>query len=292
MSAITASLVKELREKTNAGMMDCKAALTEANGDLAAAEDILRKKGIAKAGKKADREAKDGLVHAAISADGTTGTMIEVNCETDFVSKNENFRGFVQELSSLLQGTAVADGDTAAFLATPAAGGLSVEETVKAKIAEIGENIVIKRLARFTAEGNSRLASYIHMQGRVGVLLEVAAGKAETLQHADVKSVVQDITLHICAASPICISRAEVPTEVVEKEKEIAAEQVKDKPAAAIAKIVEGKLGKYYSQVCLLEQGFIKDPDQTIADLLKATGSKAGDTLEVKRFKRFAIGEA
>lgn len=290
MSAITASLVKELREKTNAGMMDCKAALTEANGDLAAAEDILRKKGIAKAGKKADREAKDGLVHASISADGRTGTMIEVNCETDFVSKNENFRGFVQELSALLQGSEVAD--VAAFLATPAASGLSVEETVKAKIAEIGENIVIKRLARFNAPENSRLASYIHMQGRVGVLLEVAAGKAGSLQNADVKAVVQDITLHICAASPICISRDEVPAEVVEKEREIAAEQVKDKPAAAIAKIVEGKLGKYYSQVCLLEQGFIKDPDQTIADLLKTTGSKAGDTLEVKQFQRFAIGEA
>jgi elongation factor Ts len=290
MSAITASLVKELREKTNAGMMDCKAALTEANGDLAAAEDILRKKGIAKAGKKADREAKDGLVHAAISADGRTGTMIEVNCETDFVSKNENFRGFVQELSTLLQGTDVADAAT--FLTTTAGSGLSVEETVKAKIAEIGENIVIKRLARFSAGESSRLASYIHMQGRVGVLLEVAAGKAESLQHPDVKSVVQDITLHICAASPICIGRDEVPAEVVEKEKEIAAEQVKDKPAAAIAKIVEGKMGKFYSQVCLLEQGFIKDPDQTIADLLKTTGAKAGDTLVVKRFQRFAIGEA
>ena len=292
MSAITASLVKELRDKTNAGMMDCKSALTEANGDLAAAEDILRKKGIAKAGKKADREAKDGVIRAAISADGRTGTMLEVNCETDFVSKNDNFRGFVAELSDILQATAIADGDTAAFLATPAAGGLTVEETVKAKITEIGENTVVKRVARFEAAADTCLASYIHMQGRVGVLLEVAAGKPETLQADEVKTAVQDITLHICAASPICISRDEVDAEVVAKEQEIAAEQVKDKPAAAIAKIVEGKMGKFFSQVCLLEQGFIKDPDQTVADLLKSVGSKSGDTLTVKRFKRFAIGEA
>ena len=292
MAEITASLVKELREKTNAGMMDCKAALTESNGDLAVAEDILRKKGIAKAGKKADREAKDGCIQSAISACGSTGTMLEVNCETDFVSKNENFRGFVDELSKVLQATPIADGDTAAFLATQHPSGLVVEEVIKSKIAELGENIVVKRLARFEASPATRLATYIHMQGRVGVLLEVAAGNAATLGLDEVKAAVQDITLHICASSPICISRDDVPEDVVAKEREIAAEQVKDKPAAAIAKIVEGKLGKFFSQICLLEQGFIKDPDQTIADLLKSIGSKAGDTITVKRFKRFAIGEA
>ena len=292
MSTISASLVKELREKTNAGMMECKGALVEANGDLALAEEILRKKGIVKAINKADREAKDGVVQAALSADGRTGILLEVNCETDFVSKNESFRGFVDSLAKVLLEADVADGDTAAFLALAHPAGGTVEEAVKGKIAQIGENIIARRTARFVAGPNGRLATYIHMQGRVGVLLEVSAAKPETLVNADVQTAVKDITLHITAASPVCIHRDEVPADLAAKEREIYAEQVKDKPAAVIDKIVDGKMVKFYSQVCLLEQGFVRDPDVTVADHLKAVGAKVGDTIEVVRFKRFAIGQA
>jgi elongation factor Ts len=292
MSTISASLVKELRDKTNAGMMECKAALVEAGGDLQLAEDILRKKGIVKAGKKADREAKDGVVSAAISADGTTGVLLEVNCETDFVSKNENFRTFVAGLTDLLLASGVADGDTGAFMAAAHPAGGSVEEVVKAKIAEIGENIVLRRCARFVAAPGARFATYIHMQGRVGVLLETGATKPETFERPEVGAAIKDITLHITAASPSCISRDQVEPALVAKEREIYAEQVKGKPAAVLDKIVDGKMVKFYSQVCLLEQGFIKDPERTVADHLQAVGRQAGDTLTVLRFQRFAIGEA
>ena len=292
MTTISASLVKELREKTNAGMMECKGALLETKGDLVLAEELLRQKGIIKAGKKADRAAKEGIVAAAISPDGRTGILIEVNCETDFVAKNENFRAFVDGMAQHLLATDVADGDRDAFLATTHPAGGTVEEAIKGKIAEIGENIVARRIARFTTGPNGRLASYIHMKGRVGVLLEASATKPATFENEDVLATVKDITLHITAASPLCIRRDEVPAELVAKEREIYAEQVKDKPAAVLEKIVDGKMVKFYSQVCLVEQGFVRDPDQTVADLLKAVGGKAGDTLAIERFRRFAIGEA
>ncbi len=291
MTQISALLVKELREKTNVGMMDCKSALVEAGGDLEAAEDILRKKGIAKAGKKADREAKEGLVTALIREDGVVGVLLEVNCETDFVAKNENFRAFTDELALVLLATEVED--AAGFLAAPHPGGGTVEDVVKEKIAEIGENILIRRLARFETGANGRLASYIHMQGRVGVLLELEAGKGSDSFGADgVAEVVKDITLHIAAASPSCVRREELDPALVAKEREIAAEQVKGKPENVIEKIVDGKMGKFFAQVCLLEQGFIKDTDKTVGALLDETGAKAGDSLTVTRFKRLAIGEA
>lgn len=291
MTQISASLVKELREKTNVGMMDCKAALVEAGGDLEVAEDILRKKGIAKAGKKADREAKEGLVTSVIREDGGVGVLLEVNCETDFVAKNENFRGFTDELAEVLLATEVED--AAGFLAAAHPSGGTVEDVVKEKIAEIGENILIRRLARFVTGPNGRLASYIHMQGRVGVLLELEASKSSDSFGADgVAEVVKDITLHIAAANPSCVRREELDSDLVAKEREIAAEQVKGKPENVIEKIVDGKMGKFYAQVCLLEQGFIKDTDKTVGQLLEETGAKVGDSFTVTRFKRLGIGQA
>lgn len=291
MSQISASLVKELREKTNVGMMDCKAALVEAGGDLEAAEDILRKKGIAKAGKKADREAKEGLITVVIREDGGVGVLLEVNCETDFVAKNDNFRAFTDELAGILLATEVED--AAGFLSSAHPSGGTVEDVVKEKIAEIGENILIRRLARFETGANGRLASYIHMQGRVGVLLELEAGKGSDSFNADgVAEVVKDITLHIAAANPSCVRREELDPALVAKEREIAAEQVKGKPENVIEKIVDGKMGKFYAQVCLLEQGFIKDTDKTVGQLLEETGAKVGDSFTVTRFKRLGIGQA
>ena len=293
MAGITAQLIKELRDKTNAGMMDCKGALTEANGDLEEAETILRKKGILKAGKKASREVKEGLIDAHIDTEGRVGSLIEVNCETDFVAKNENFVGFVNELSAHIAKNG-GDATSVEELEGQAYGDSSFGETLKAKIAEVGENLVVKRFARYAVEDGSQgvIAQYIHLAGKVGVLLEVGCDKAETNGSDRFREVVKDVTLHIAAASPICISRDEVDPALVAKEREVYAEQMKGKPENIIDKIVSGKIDKYFSTVALLEQGFIKDPDQSVADLLGKVGGELGDTLVVRRFTRFAVGEA
>ena len=293
MAEITVALIKTLRDQTNAGMMDCKAALTEAGGDLEEAAVILRKKGITGAEKKAGRETSEGVIASSIDSDAKTGVLVKVNCETDFVAKNENFQSFVE---GLVNHVASADSVEAveAVLAQPYAGDSSqtVEDVVKAKIGELGENMALSKVERYTVEGEGVVASYIHPPGKVGVLLEVSAGKAESAANESFREVVKDIALHIAAAQPICVSRDEVPADKVESEKEIFREQVKGKPENIIDKIVDGKLDKYYSTVALLEQGFIKDPDQTIQDLLAAKGKEIGDEdLTVRRFARFAVGE-
>ncbi|MCB1234648.1 MAG: elongation factor Ts [Verrucomicrobiae bacterium] len=292
MAEITVELIKTLREKTNAGMMDCKAALTEAGGDLAEAETILRKKGIADADKKATRAAKEGAVASLIDPGARTGVLIEVNCETDFVAKNENFQEFVDGLlQHALEAPAVDSVD--AVLAQKYAGdeARTVEEVVKAKVGQLGENLVFQRYTHYAVEGNGVIASYIHMQGKVGVLIEVNCGKAETAANETFRELVKDITLHIAAAHPVCVARDEVPAEKVEAEKDIYRAQMAGKPDNIIEKILAGKLDKFYSTIALLEQGFVKDPDQTIGALLEAKGKEIGDTLSVRRFTRYALGE-
>jgi elongation factor Ts len=294
MAEITVGLIKTLRDKTNAGMMDCKAALKEADGDLEAAETVLRKKGIASAGKKASRTASEGVIASKINAEGRTGVLAELNCETDFVAKNENFQSFVTGMMDHLAGSTADEMD--AFLAEPFSGDAdgTVEEYVKAKIAELGENIVARRFVRYTVDEGSAgvVASYIHLQGKVGVLVEVGCANTATVSDEKFRELVKDITLHIAAASPICVGRDEVPAELVEKEREIFLDQVKDKPENIIEKIVSGKVDKYYSTVCLLEQGFVKDPDKTVDEVVKATAGEIGDEgVVVKRFTRYAVGE-
>ncbi len=296
MSQITASLVRELREKTNAGMMDCKAALVEAAGDLEEAAVILRKKGIAKADKKASRAAEEGVIRSAVSDDGRVGALVEINCETDFVAKNENFDSFA---AAVVEHAASSSLDTLAdLLAAPFKdGSTSLEEAVKAKIAEVGENIVVRRFTRFAMapDDHGLITSYIHLAGRVGVLLEVGCGKADTVGNNTFRELAKDLTLHIAASSPLCVGRDDVPADKVEAEKEVyrgqVQEQMKNKPAEVVEKIIGGKLGKFYSTVCLLEQGFVKEPDNSIADLLAKVGKELGDTLTVRRFVRFAVGE-
>ena len=294
MAEITASTVNELRRKTNAGMMDCKKALTEAAGDMEAAIDILRKKGIASSAKRADREAKEGTVLAVLNADSTLGALVEVNCETDFVGKNEGFRAFVDTVAQQILNQGTTDSDLAAALAQTVPGGsLSLDEVIKAKGGEVGENIVLRRFQRFAAPANGALASYIHLGGKVGVLLEATAGKAETLTSDAFKTLLKDINLHIAASSPICVGRDSVDPELVAKERAIYADsdRLKGKPAAAMEGILNGMISKFFSQVCLLEQGFVKDPDKTIAQLVEETGKALGDTITVTRFTRFALGE-
>jgi elongation factor Ts len=287
---ITATLVNDLRKKTNAGMMDCKRALEETKGDLEAAVTLLREKGIAKAGSKADRAANEGVITARISDDAKTGILLEVNCETDFVSKNENFQGFVASLADSLIASQPAD-HAAALQAQ--FNGLSVEDAVKAKVAEVGENLQFRKYVRFEVQGEGVVASYIHMGGRVGVLIEVGAGNAETAATAGFRELVKDLTLHIAAAAPRGLSREDIPADVVEAEKSIFRVQLTDsgKPANIIENIINGKIGKFFSESCFLEQGFVKDPDTTISKLLEAKGKELGDTLTVRRFVRFGLGE-
>ncbi|RYD37549.1 MAG: translation elongation factor Ts [Verrucomicrobiaceae bacterium] len=294
MAEITASTVNELRRKTNAGMMDCKKALTEAGGDMDAAIDILRKKGIASSGKRADREAKEGTIQALLNSAGTAAVLVEVNCETDFVGKNEGFRAFVDTVASQLLQNAAAGNDLATALAQTVPGAsLTLDEVIKAKGGEVGENIVLRRFTRFDAPANGAIASYIHLGGKVGVLVEATAGKAETLAAEGFKNLLKDINLHIAASSPVCVGRDAVDQELVAKERAIYADsdRLKGKPANVIDGILNGMINKFYSQICLLEQGFVKDPDKTIAQLVEETGKALGDTVSVTRFVRFALGE-
>lgn len=292
MAEISAKTVMDLRGKTNAGMMDCKKALTEAAGDMEKAEEILRKKGIIRITGRTDRVSKEGMVNALLGDGNKSGVIVEVNCETDFVSKNEGWRSFVGELTAhALESSAET---LEALLAEPYTRGKgSVDEEVKVKGAETGEVVVLRRFTRFKADANSAVATYMHLGGRIGVMIEVAAGKAETLEADAFKTLLKDLTMHIAAANPEYLVRSDVPAEAVAKEKAIYAEsdRLKGKPAAAMEGILNGMLNKFYSQICLMEQGFVKDPDQTITDLVKTTGTSLGDTLTVKRFSRFAVGE-
>jgi elongation factor Ts len=278
MAEINATLVKELREETNVGMMECKKALVEAGGDKAAAVKILRERGLAIAGKKASRTAKEGQVASEVLQGGKLGVMVEVNCETDFVARNPVFQAF---LKTVVEKAKTVQGDIAE----------AMKAEVTAKITEIGENIILRRSVRYELQGQGIVASYIHLGGKVGVLLEVGCEKAETSQKDAFKEVVKDITLHIAASNPHHLTRKDVPEATLQAEREIYAKQVENKPANIIEKIVTGKLEKFYAMTCLVEQGFVKDPEQTITELLAAKSKEMGDTLSIRRFARFQVGQ-
>lgn len=291
MPEITVELIKTLRDKTNAGMMDCKAALKEADGDLEAAETVLRKKGVAAADKKASRATSEGAIAARINDGAKTGVLVEVNCETDFVAKNDKFRAFVESILDHIVSSEPTD-SLEELLAQPYAGDAeTLELHIKEQVGALGENMALSRFARFDLDGDGVIGQYIHMQGKVGVLIEVRTDKSEMSSNEVFRDLVKDITLHIAAASPICITRDEVPQATIDKEKDIYADQVKGKPENIIEKILGGKLDKFLSTVCLMEQGFIKDTDQSIGDLLKAKSAELGGEISVSRFVRFAIGE-
>ena len=278
MSTSTASMVKELREETGVGMMECKKALVQANGDKAEAIKILREAGMAIAAKKASRTAKQGIIAACVADDASSGRMIEINCETDFVAKNEGFKAFVAEMLADAEG--VADDGLAA----------AAKAKVDAKIAEIGENIVARRNMTWTVQGTGAIAAYVHLGGKLGVMVEVGCNDAASVAKPEVKAMLSDLTLHITAVAPVCIRREEVPAETIAAESDIYRKQVEGKPANIIDKIVAGKLEKFYSQVCLLEQAFVKDQDKTVAQVLAETGKAAGDEFTVRRFVRWQLG--
>jgi elongation factor Ts len=287
---ITAAIVKELRDKTNAGMMDCKKVLTETNGDIEASIKLLRERGIMKSSKMADRAATEGVITARVNAAADAGILLELNCETDFVSKNENFQAFVGSLADkLAEASAV---DLAAALAVQH-GEQSIEDTVKAKVGEVGENLQFRKYVRFDAAPGGVVASYIHLGGKVGVLIEVGTTKPETKGTDTFKELIKDLTLHIAACAPKGLSRDDIPQSVVDNELDIFRTRLEaeGKPANIIENILKGQIGKFFAESCFLEQGFVKDSDIKISALLEAKGKELGDTLTVSRFVRFGLGE-
>ena len=273
--SITKDSVMSLREKTGAGLIDCKRALAESNGDMDEAVSILRKKGVATAAKKSGRSASEGVIAQSISSDRSKGILVEVNCETDFVAKNEDFVAFSTSIAGEL-------------LENP---GVDLEEKRTEQVAKIGENIQISRSEILSPSGSGLVESYVHTGAKVAVLLSVSSDSSDVAGNDQVVSMAKDICMHIAATSPVCVSREEVPSELVEKEKEIANAQAEGKPAQAIEKIVTGKLEKYYAGVCLLEQPFVKNPDQSIQQFVDEVSKQAGSSLKVEKFLRFQVGE-
>lgn len=278
MSTVTidAKQVAALREKTGAGLLKCREALTATNGELEAAIDLLRAQGAASAAKKADRAANEGLIAQAILPGAKVGVLVEVNCETDFVAKNESFQATTAGWAKALAENPQAD----------------LEPSRVETVAKIGENIKIRRHARLEVAGNGAVAAYIHLGGKIGVLLEVGAGKEATIESEIFKQLVRDITLHIAAANPVSLRSSDIPAALAERERAIYREKApKDKPPQVIEKIIEGMMGKFYASVCLLDQGFVKNPDQTISALVAEKAKELGDTLEVRGFIRYQVGE-
>ena len=273
--SVDAKLVKQLRDKTGAGMMDCKKALVESNGDLEKAVDHLRKSGTAKAARKGTRETKEGLVFSYIHAGGRLGVLVEINCETDFVAKNEKFQEFCNEAATALNDDPEVD----------------LEEKRANMVAEIGENVRFTRNQSLGIEGHGAVAAYIHHGAKVGVLVAAETGKAETAGSDAFKALLGDLALQITAASPAVVKRDDLDQAVVEKERDFAAEQFKDKPAQAIEKIVDGKIEKYFSEHCLVDQPFVKQGDLAVKDHIAAVGKELEDAIYVKGFLRFQVGE-
>jgi elongation factor Ts len=287
--SISASLVKELRERTSAGMMDCKKALEETKGDFEAAIEWLRVKGLSAAAKKAGRVAAEGTVFAQVIGD--VGMIMEMNSETDFAARNEGFKGLVADVSEHIIHAKNAVGDILdhAFHKNPSkkVGDLMVEATAK-----IGEKIVIRRFEKYTATANSLVHAYVHGEGKIGVLIEVATSTPAAISKPEVKTFAQDVALHIAAMNPMAISSEQIPADVVSKEKEIlkAKNLEQGKKAEMIDKIVDGQIRKFLAESSLLDQPFVKNPDLKVGELAKEIGKKIGADLTIKRFARFELG--
>jgi elongation factor Ts len=290
---ITAAQVSKLREITGAGMMDCKKALTENGGDFDKSIEYLRKKGIASASKKAGRTAKDGAVFAYTDTDSKAVVLVEVNCETDFVAKNEKFEKFVSQVAQHIAKANPAD--PAALLTQKFVGDSSktMDEFIKEAIAAMGENINVRRFVRYGMTSNKEVKTYIHMGGKVGVIVEVSLTNAEKATHEAAAAYLADLSMHIAAAGPLYLHAGEVPADTVAKEKEIALAQLvgQNKPADVLEKIAIGKINKYFEETCLIKQKFVKDDKKSIEQLTNETGKTLGETLAITRFSRFVLGE-
>ena len=278
MAEITAQNVAKLREMTGVGMMECKKALVEAQGNLDTAVDLLRKSGAASAAKKATRDAREGVIAQYIAPGGKSGVLVEVNCETDFVARNEAFRAFCD--------------DIAKKIATDP--NVNLEADREAAVGKMGENIKFARNARLEVSGNGAVAAYIHTGAKVGVLVEVGCTKPDTTGKEEFKQLVKDITLQIAAGFPQVVSRENVAPEVIAKEREIAAnsDRLKGKPAAAMEKILAGVLDKFFQTYCLVDQGFVKrNSEVSVKEHVAQVSQQLGDEIVIRRFVRFQVGE-
>ena len=279
--AITAQMVKELRESTGAGMMDCKKALQEAEGNMERAVDILREKGLSKAAKKADRIAAEGLVAIEINEDNTVASMVEVNSETDFVAKNEDFKTFVKDAALMALATDKED------VAETHSEGIALSEVLNNRIATIGEKLDVRRFVKIATEG--QVAGYIHGGGKIGVLVEMIT----TAKDAEVIAMGRDIAMQVAAMNPKYVSRDDVDQEYIAHETEILTQQAlnEGKPANIVEKMIKGRLEKQLKEVCLLEQPFVKNGDLTIKALVAETAKKVGADITLGRVVRFEVGE-
>lgn len=291
-------------------MMECKKALQKADGDLQRAVEILRESGIAGATKKASRSTKQGIIASHIAGDGKRGVLVEVNCESDFVARTEDFQTLVSDIAThiaaarpkYVRAEEVTEAERANFKAHEAlyeqkfAGeqGGTIGDLVKGKIAKLGENINVSRFALYEVTGNGVVGSYIHTGGQIGVLLEVETGSPNLGSQDEFKTLIRDLAMQVAAASPQYVNKDKVPADVLEKERSIQRARAlgEGKPEKMVDKIAEGRMSKFYEEVCLLEQPFIRENTISVADLIKTAASKIGGTVEVTRFTRFKVGDA
>ena len=291
MAEISAQLVKQLRDATAAGMMECKKALVEANGDLNEAQVILRKRGLATAAKKASRSAKEGLIGLYVSASGDQGLLVEVNCETDFVAKTPDFVALVEEVKQIILESKPADVAALRALPSKSEPGVSVADLLTNKIAKVGENMGIPRFALVQAAGT--VGSYTHPGSKLVVLVDVTTKNPATKETAAFKELVQDLAMQVAAADPKFLTKSDVTEEYIAKEKEIqrARALAEGKPEKIVDKVVEGRMSNFYEEVCLLDHPFIKENSVTITQLLADKSKQLGDDLGVASFVRFKVGE-
>jgi elongation factor Ts len=284
--AISAAEVKKLRDQTGAGMMDCKAALEEANGNFEDANTILRKRGLASAAKKAGRATSEGLIGNAVSDDHATGVLVEVNCESDFVARTDDFQALIKNIIAEIEKKGDAAND--AWLKDPSG---PIPPLVAAAIAKLGENMAVPRFVRYAGMGY--VGQYIHLGGKLGVQVEFSGVTSDVASKEAFATLVKEIAMQIAAASPSYATRAEVPADALEKEKAIYRGQMENsgKPANVIEKIVEGKLGSFYSQVVLVDQPSIRDPKMSVAEVIAAANKSLGASIGVTRFARLKVGE-
>jgi len=284
--SVTASMVRELREKTGAGMMDCKKALTESDGDIAKAVDLLRKKGLSAAAKKSDRAAAEGMIISA--ANGNKGVLVEINAETDFVAKNEQFIDFANKVAEVALENLPGDAETLKALPFPGSG-RSIADELTHLIATIGENMEVRRYVGLKVD-NGIVASYIHAGGKIGSMVKLSTDKGDD---EEVQVMSRQLAMHVAAASPQYLKREDVPADVVEQEKEIMRAKAREsgKPDNIIEKIIEGQINKFFGEICLLEQAYVIDPDQKVGKVLESLAKSIGTDIELTGYSRLQLGE-
>lgn len=288
MAEIAASVVVKLRKMSGQGMMDCKKALEEANGDMDKAMEILRKKGLATLAKRAERETSEGAVISWQSPDGKEAALATLCCETDFVAKSDDFLQLAREIRDYIGSTTANEGAQSVLQTTIA--GKTFQEVLTEVVSRTGEKMQVGDYARFRLDGAGLIGTYVHFNNKVGTMVQIETSDAQVAQAPALRQAALDIAMHITASKPIALDAASLDPEMVEREKAIYAAQVQNKPPQVVERIVEGKLKKFYSDYCLLEQPFVKDDSKTVAQVLAEAAKQAGGTASIKQFVRFEVG--